>query len=144
VHSLVREELTVKKLPLRIVSLAAVAAIGFMAAPAAASASTSQQATGSSARPGVAAVSVRGAQKTHTPEQSNEWVNCDNGSFGTSGGQWYFEISCSLIDATSWSANVGCSNGFYYTAGPFETFENVQVYCPVGTVAEEGWVSYTE
>jgi hypothetical protein len=138
-----QEEFTVKNIPLRITTLAAVAAIGVMATPVVASASTNQQATGNSARQDVAAVSVPGAPKAHTPEQSNEWVNCDNGSFGTSGGQWYFEIACSLIDATSWSANVGCSNGYYYTAGPFETYENVQVYCPVGTVAEEGWVSYT-
>lgn len=130
----------------RVAILAGAAAItiGIMAAPIAASASTFSQAAGSSAHHGVTAVSVRGASKAHTIQPSNQWVNCDNGSFGVSGGQWYYEVACSLIDATSWSANVGCSNGYYYTAGPYESFENVQVYCPVGTVAEEGWVSYTE
>lgn len=70
-------------------------------------------------------------------------VNCGNEGFGVSGGQWYFAISCSLVNATSWTANVLCSDNLVHSAGPFTTFENVQVFCPVGTVAEEGWVSYT-
>jgi hypothetical protein len=77
------------------------------------------------------------------PAFSNGEVNCSNGSFGTSGGQWYFQIACSLINAKSWSAGVECSNGTIRSAGPFTTFENVQVFCPVGATPVEGFVSWT-
>jgi hypothetical protein len=113
-----------------------------MAAPIAASASTVQQAAGSSAQHGMTVLSVPGAAKVH-PEFSNQWVNCTNGSFGTSGGQQYFEIACSLVDGTSWSASVLCSNGIKYGTGPFTSFEDVRVYCPAGYAAEEGFVSWT-
>lgn len=131
-----------KNVRLRVAALAGAAAIAIMAAPIAASASTVAQAAGSSARLGTAVVSVAGAAKAH-PDFSNQWVNCSNGSVGTSGGQEYFEIACSLIDATSWSLSVECTNGHFYGAGPFTSFENVQVYCPAGYAPEAATISWT-
>ena len=131
-----------KNVRLRVAALAGAVAIAMMAAPIAASASTVAQGAGSSARHGTVVVSVPGAAKVH-PEFSNQWVNCTNGSFGTSGGQQYFQIACSLVDATSWSAAVLCSNGIEYGDGPFTIYEDVQVYCPAGYAAEEGFVSWT-
>jgi hypothetical protein len=130
-----------RKTHIRMAMLAGVAAIGIMTAPAA-SASTHQHAPGSPARQDVAAIGVKKAMNERL-EFSNQWVNCSNGSVGYSGGQYYYEIACSLIDATSWTAILECTNGIYYYDGPWETFEDVQIYCPAGYQPEEAWVSWT-
>jgi hypothetical protein len=68
--------------------------------------------------------------------------NCVNPGFGYSGGQYYYTVSCGVIPPTIWWANVYCSNGITYSTGANNSFENAQVYCPVGTTPVEGWVTY--
>jgi hypothetical protein len=127
---------------LRLAALAGVVAIGMMAAPMAASAATYQPAASTSAHQHVTEVPITGG--TVRPDFSNQWVNCSNGTFGTSGGQEYYEIACSLIDATSWRNGIECSNGVTYWSAWFTTFEDSTIYCPPGTAAEEGYVQWTE
>jgi hypothetical protein len=126
---------------LRLAALAGVTAIGMMAAPLAASASTHPQQSGSSAHRSVIAIARSASVR---PDFSNQWVNCNSGSFGTSGDQEYFELSCSLLDATSWQNGVECSNGITYWSGAMTTFENSYIYCPAPYLAEEGYVGWTE
>ncbi|MFF2045326.1 hypothetical protein ACFVVX_33415 [Kitasatospora sp. NPDC058170] len=70
-------------------------------------------------------------------------INCSTGTFGSDGNQQYFTISCSATGTTKWWVNVSCSNGTTRTAGPYTTFQNVRVYCPPNTLAQQGWVSYS-
>ena len=68
--------------------------------------------------------------------------NCVNPGFGYSGGQYYYTVSCGVIAPTVWWANVSCSNGYTYSTGVNDSFENAQVYCPVGTTPIVGWVNW--
>jgi hypothetical protein len=138
-----QEEFTMKNGRMRLAALAGVTVIGMMAVPLAASASTHLPGPASSAHQHVIEVAVAGAASEH-PDFSNQWVNCNSGSFGTSGDQEYFELSCSLLDATSWQNGVECSNGITYWSGSMTTFENSYIYCPAPYAAEEGYVSWTE
>lgn len=127
---------------LRLAALAGAVAIGLMAAPVTASAATYQPTSRTSAHQHVMEVPITGG--TMRPDFSNQWINCGNGTFGTNSGQQYFEIACSLIDATSWQNGVACSDGYIHWSQSFTTFENSSIYCPPGYIAEEGYVSWTE
>ncbi|MFF0416576.1 hypothetical protein ACFYUY_39890 [Kitasatospora sp. NPDC004745] len=83
------------------------------------------------------------AQAQTAAPASLQSVNCSTGTFGTSGNQQYFNISCSATGTTKWWVNVSCSDGSTRTVGPYTTFLNVRVFCPPNTNALRGWVSYT-
>jgi hypothetical protein len=72
-----------------------------------------------------------------------EGVNCGTASLNYDGYQWYYKVACSVWGTSTWTAHISCSNGYTYSAGPYAQFWNVQVYCPHGTTAVQGWVSYT-
>jgi hypothetical protein len=74
------------------------------------------------------------------------WVNCSAYTVGFSGGtygQWYFDIACSDVNATSWGLAIECSNDDVYTAGMFTTFENVQLDCPAPYTVTAYEILYT-
>ena len=88
-----------------------------------------------------AAVSAATARPSVVRPQDDP-PNCVNPGFGYSGGQYYYTVSCGVIAPTVWWANVSCSNGYTYSTGVIDSFENVQVYCPAGTTPIEGWVNW--
>jgi len=71
------------------------------------------------------------------------WVNCSTVTEGEQGSQYYLQISCSDVNATSWEFAMECSNSVWYYSGFFTTFENVQLYCPAGAWPVSDIVYYT-
>ncbi|QMU69590.1 hypothetical protein [Streptacidiphilus sp. P02-A3a] len=71
------------------------------------------------------------------------WVNCSTVTEGEQGGQYYLQVSCSDVNATSWEFGMECSNSFWYYSGFSTTFENVQLYCPAGTSPVNDILYYT-
>jgi len=126
-----------------LVTGAAVAALA-LAAPAA---------QASTARPQLLQASgiVTGATHPAAVRPLGGPPNCANGALDYSGSQWYYTVSCGVTAPTVWTANIYCSNGTLHSAGPYSTFENVQVYCPPGTTPATdpatgyaAWVSYVD
>jgi hypothetical protein len=70
--------------------------------------------------------------KPLTVRPATVWVNCSTVTEGESGGQYYLEVSCSPVQASSWEFAMECSNDVVYTSGFYTTFENVSLYCPAG------------
>ena len=111
------------------------------AAPTAAAGATVVQATvvhSGTVRGGA----VGGAVRSGAVRPLDDPPNCVNPGFGYSGGQYYYTVTCGVIPPTVWWAHVSCSNGFTYSTGELNSFENVQLYCPAGTTPIEGWVTY--
>jgi len=103
---------------------------------------TAQAATRPTASPKVAYTrAAAGGPLTVRP--MTVWVNCTAVTEGEQGGQYYLEISCSDVSATSWEFAIECSNGYWNYSGFSTTFENDQLYCPAGTTPTQAVVYYT-
>lgn len=90
-----------------------------------------------------ASVAIAPTSQAATVRPATEWVNCSNATEGVSGNQYYVEVACSLVSATSWELAVECSNDLWYYSGYMTTFENVSVYCPAGTTPIDALIYYT-
>jgi hypothetical protein len=83
------------------------------------------------------------AAQAATIKPLTTWVNCSAATEGQSGNQWYVQIACSPVQATSWELAVQCSDGSWHYSGFFTTFENVSEYCPAGTTPTNAVIYYT-
>lgn len=90
-----------------------------------------------------ASLFVAPAAQAATVRPNTTWVNCSAATEGQSGNQWYVQIACSPVSATSWELAVECSDSTWHYSGFFTTFENVQVYCPAGTTPINAEIFYT-
>jgi hypothetical protein len=70
-------------------------------------------------------------------------INCVNYYLGYDGHQYYYHVQCGVTAPTIWQAHVSCANGITYYSGVYSTYQEVWVYCPVGTKAVQGGVSYS-
>jgi hypothetical protein len=98
---------------------------------------------GVSAHVAAGSVAVAHGRASAMSPASAQSINCGTPSLGFDGNQWYYSVACTGTGTTQWWANISCTDGLTHSAGPYTGFLNVRVYCPVGTTAIQGWVSYT-
>ena len=128
-----------KKFSVRSLAIGGIAALGILCVPAAASAATAPHTLTST---NSVHLSVGGRYHPQAV-YGNDDVNCSTPTEGTENNQEYLSIACSDINATSWGVEIFCSNGGEVISGPFTTFENTQVFCPVGTTITSAYIFWT-